>query len=445
MQAVYSTTCKRFESSRETQLVEAAALVKHTHDAWRTRNTRENKKAYDEAESAYHRLEANDPLEDYTTRAIPHLNRLYVAQATMESQKRDATERGRSIKEISRQWDETYRVLSRAFFVDLHPELVESHDRKTQTQSKGPSQACVDCGRRNHVIDRKEAKRVCLDCGLAVAHQVSEASFEHIQHTTPPRQFKYQRINHLREYLRQIMAAQQRPPPAEVERLVRDELWKRRAYIAQENVNPAVVRSVLHDCKQSRYFKYATSLAVRINPRFKAPSIEQEHTERVMYLFVCTEGPYEQIKQKVKCTRKNYMSYAYTCYQLCYLCGFHQYLPLFPPLKSTSLRQQQDEFWRAVCQALRWPFYPTVGNVVRAVNFAEAAAGDGDPAVGGPVIDFSGAAVSGDVEEEGERNEDGGDDDVDDKAGNEEVNDAEEQEEDEECKFEQSALGDEQR
>lgn len=385
MQVVYTATCKRLQSAREAGLLEAAAAVQQSHDNWKARNTRESKQAYEQAESKYRDLEANDPLEDYTTKAIPHLNRLYVAMAERDRAKREAAEAKQNSTDIDRHWDEVYRAFSREYFAELHPELVESHDRMNQQSSatKQPTQACVDCGRRNHVIDRKEAKRVCLECGLATPHQVTEASFEHTQHTTPPRQFKYQRINHLREYLRQIMAAQQRPPPAEVERLVRDELWKRRAYISQDNVNPGVVRSVLHDCKQSRYFKYATSLAVRINPQYKAPFIEQEHAERVMYLFVCTEGPYEQIKQIVKGTRKNYMSYSYTCYQLCYLCGYHQYLHLFPPLKSISLRQQQDEFWRFVCKALYWPFYPTVGNVARAVNFA----GQGESSPGLPLAE----------------------------------------------------------
>jgi hypothetical protein len=376
MQAVYTATCKRLQGAREVQLLEAATNAKRAHDIWKARNTRENKAGYEKAEAEYRRVEATDPLEEYTSRSIPHLNRLYIAMAERDASKRQilanvpASRADSASNAINKAWDSTYRELSREFFVDLHPELVASHDRMSQAPAK-TTLACVDCGRRNHVIDRKEAKRVCLECGLASAYQVTEASFEHAQHTTPPRQFKYQRINHLREFMRQIMAAQQRPPPAEVERLVRDELWKRRAFIAQDNINPAVVRAVLHDCKQSRYFKYATSLAVRINPNYKAPFIEQEHAERIMYLFVCTEEPYELVKQEVKGTRKNYMSYSYACYQLCFMCGYHQYLTLFPPLKSINLRQQQDEFWRRVCAKLRWPFYPSVGNVARAVNFAE--------------------------------------------------------------------------
>jgi hypothetical protein len=303
-------------------------------------------------------LEEQDPAIAYMTDACTFLNQHAHAEAKRDSLLRSAQtddERNQAMESFRAQ----ERAITRDFLEALHPDLVQSYlDAEGRSNSGGTTSqgSLCSCGERA-VAATPHATLQCHNCGGTRV----ETDHGWI--------CKYQRINHLREVLRQKMATQTRPPPPEVEMLVRVELYKRRSAIAMTAVTPGVVITVLRDNRQSRYFKYATAIAVRINPNYQPQTIAPADYERIVYMFVCAEGPFEQIKRRISHQRKNFMSYDYACHQICVLCGFTQYLPMFGLLKSVALQQQSDMFWREVCKLLRWPFNPTVGNARSARDF----------------------------------------------------------------------------
>lgn len=320
------------------------------------------KSLINEKERTLASMEDQDASIDYMERACVFLNRHAHAEANRDAGRRAATtadERAR----VDAEFQALDRAITHDFLEALHPDLLRQQPSGAGTAARD-ADVCVDCGARRFRIDTQQGTRNCVSCGLATPWTTNPAA--------EPQQAwvcKYQRINHLREVLRQKMATQMRPPPAEVEMLVRVELYKRRSSIAITAVTPNVVTMILRDNRQSRYFKYATAIAVRINPTYQPKTIAPADYERIVYMFVCAEGPFEQIKRRISQQRKNFMSYEYVCYQICVLCGFTQYLSMFGLLKSVALQQQSDMFWLEVCKQLHWPFNPTVGNACSARDF----------------------------------------------------------------------------
>jgi hypothetical protein len=302
----------------------------------------------------------NKPLVDYMSAAVPFLNEHHARKATFDERIRagDAA--------AAAEWEEEYARMTQRYVAALHPELTQRAAGGTETNARDVVQKrarCTNCNGAKFRLYAREGRRVCLACGNSeLAPDRMQPGYEARAQSGQTRQYKYMRLNHLRELLRALMATQQRPPPQEVEMLVRDAVARRARHLHIANVTPAVVRDILRTHKLSRYFKYSTAIAARINPAFRPPQIEPAHCERLLYLFALTEAPYERIKNKICDTRKNFMSYTYVVAQLCRLCGYNSYLSLFPRLKSDELQCQQDQFWEAVCRELNWAYYPTIGN-----------------------------------------------------------------------------------
>lgn len=323
-------------------------------------------------------------MEQYILRAIPFLNRLYSYEEQRDRERAAAQAAGDAKREahLSVQWSNTVQRLTAEFVRELHPELESAQSVRARQAPK--TVACQNCGATGK-IRREGDVNVCMaaDCGMRSGTAILSSSFADCQRTRTVRRFRYARINHLREFLRQRQALQKNAPNAAVTELVREGIRTRWPALPPQMLRPCHIHDVLKWQNLSRFYKYIYYLTRQLNPDYEPPYMDPRHCERLTYLFYKAEAAFNRTKDRVDANRENLISYRYVCKQLCRLLGaeFAPYLELFPDLKSVELQQKQDRFWKEICKELKWPYMPSTGNQRLAQDFRAPRADDGLVAV----------------------------------------------------------------
>lgn len=212
---------------------------------------------------------------------------------------------------------------------------------------------CDDCG--GELIEDNTSV-ACRECGVVASHGFSidpsaNMNFEQLC-AMPSRQDAYRRLNHGREYLRQIQGRSRAALPNDLFEQLHDEF--RKARIKQEDITPARVRAKLKKLRRSKYYEHCHSIAERMNPNYKPVQIDPAHEEKLCLMFVQLEEPFEKIKHLVKRDRKNFLSYPYVFFKLNELCGWDHYNRDCVLLKSVALLNRQDRFWALIMKQLGW-------------------------------------------------------------------------------------------
>jgi hypothetical protein len=333
------------------------------------------------------------PLDAYILRAIPFLNQLYVLEERRDRERSAARAAGDAAREaeISVHWSNAVHRLTAEFVHELHPESELAQAKRSRFAAKASAApaaaptACANCGAVGK-MRRQDDVNVCMapNCGALTGKSIMSSSFADSQRTRTVRRFRYARINHLREFLRQRQALQKNAPNPAVTQLVREGIKRRWQDVPTHKLRPYHIHDVLKNENLSKFYKYIQYLTRQLNPQYQPPFIDPLHTERLTYLFYKAEEAFNRTKHRVCRNRENLVSYRYVCKQLCRLLGpaFTEYIWMFPDLKSVDLQQKQDRFWREICKELKWPYMPTTGNQLSAQDFRLPSADDGLVAVG---------------------------------------------------------------
>lgn len=181
--------------------------------------------------------------------------------------------------------------------------------------------------------------------------------------TTQVGEATYLRVNHCKEYLRQIQGKSRVHIPSHVLDAVKHELKKRRR--APESASPRIVRLCLRAQKLQKYYEHVPTITQMLNNSYRPIDIPRERELQLIRMFCQTEAPFAKHKREVKPGRQNFFSYPYVCYKMCELLGWDEYLPAFNLLKSEELLILQDKWWKLVCDELGWEFIPTIGNIAQ--------------------------------------------------------------------------------
>ncbi len=237
------------------------------------------------------------------------------------------------------------------------PAVVQKKLRVKQAQIKEsyvPPPSECKCGGQFHEVDRDEY--VCDSCSNHVSRPADTLpSYNEMKEMAPPqRQYTYRRINHWREFLRQIQGKSRRTIPMTVLTDLQKEF--RKCNVPFETLIPKRVRTKLRKMGASKYYEDVEAITHYLNPAYKPIDIPSEREEKLCYMFTQIEGPYERIKKKVKKTRENFQSYSYVFYRFCELLGWTEYLHAPTLLKSPTLLIEQDKWWALICSALGWEY-----------------------------------------------------------------------------------------
>ena len=222
--------------------------------------------------------------------------------------------------------------------------------------TKQRSIVCEDCS--VVMLEGSSKNWYCPKCG-----QVQETLLE-VDTVAPQTKYPYynehtkasvyQRVNHFKEWLKQIQAKENTEIPESVIDGVQAELKKMR--ISPEDVTHSKVRAILKKINMARYYENIVYIIHRISG-VPPPTITFESEQELVRLFKQIEEPFQQYKDK---ERKNILRYSYILCKLCELLELDEILHCFKLLKNRDKLIRQDVLWKQICVHNRWQFIPSV-------------------------------------------------------------------------------------
>jgi hypothetical protein len=235
-------------------------------------------------------------------------------------------------------------------------------------QSRMAEYRCPQCA---SFLDRDTTgyRDICHNCNFSCA--VSTTTFEwddyDMSRSSKKVEYKYERLNHLREYLRHIQGQGRKEGLDAIARELQREFEL--MHVSFDTVTEEMVKKRLRamfkrtkDSRYERFYEQRFLLAAVINPDCGVLHIEPDHHTILCEFFERVEEAFNSIRHEFK-WRKNYMGYPYICYKCCQYMGWDQYINAFKLLKTDTLIRQQDLIWRRLCQVMRMRYIKTAGNL----------------------------------------------------------------------------------
>lgn len=214
---------------------------------------------------------------------------------------------------------------------------------------------CPECDVAR-VYDEYEAYAICPRCGNAVPFQrESHDSEDTMQYTI---QFEYDRANHLREYLNQIIKAEENVAsiPKCVIRGIKRQILKERI-TNRAMITPRRIKEWLkRDLKMSKYSEKVYSILFAVC-KVRPPKIPKALEEMFYEMFEQVQKPFAR---HVPVGRVHFFNYGYLVRKFSELLGQRHLLPVFPILKGTDRVHFQDDIWKKCCADLGWQFIPSI-------------------------------------------------------------------------------------
>ena len=217
-------------------------------------------------------------------------------------------------------------------------------EREGMLNSLSKEWICQACN-KELVYIRKDAERVCPDCGLS--HPYQEMTREdcirqgYVSHTT----YMYKRQNHFKTWLKRTQGKETTTIDKDVLDRVRLELKKQRVD-NMTTVNHTKVREILKKLRLNKHYNNCvqiTSMITGINP----PQMTNEQEMALLQMFDAIQEPFQEIIQSEP--RQNMLSYSFLIHKFLEIMSWDEYLPYFPLLRSVDKIQYQDWIWRKLC------------------------------------------------------------------------------------------------
>lgn len=203
---------------------------------------------------------------------------------------------------------------------------------------------CQVCN-KELVYIRKDAARICPDCGLS--HPYQEMTREdcirqgYVTHTT----YMYKRINHFKTWLKRTQGKETTTVDNDVVNSVRLELKKQRVDDVT-TVTHVKVREILKKLRLNKHYNNCvqiTSIITGVTP----PQMTSEQEMALLQMFDVIQEPFQEIIQSEP--RQNMLSYSFLIHKFLEIMSWDEYLPYFPLLRSFDKIQYQDWIWRKLC------------------------------------------------------------------------------------------------
>lgn len=210
---------------------------------------------------------------------------------------------------------------------------------------------CEVCN-KELVYIRKDAERVCPDCGLS--HPYQEMTREdcirqgYVSHTT----YMYKRQNHFKTWLKRTQGKETTTIDDDVVASVRLELKKQRVEDVS-TVSHTKVREILKKLRLNKHYNNCvqiTSIITGVTP----PQMTNEQELALLQMFDVIQQPFQEIIQSEP--RQNMLSYSFLIHKFLEIMSWDEYLPYFPLLRSVDKIQYQDWIWRKLCNKVGFEY-----------------------------------------------------------------------------------------
>lgn len=307
-----------------------------------------------EADDKLHQIRKDmqkDHLTSYLLEALPILNCMHAVNAKIAQCSRDGTD------DSDLRMEKTHII--EKYVRKFYPSMlkrVRKHDRAqdVRTANTGSSKCC-----NAPIIQTDESSLLCHKCGYVIAEAAiiqsnPRKNLSYSRQMSASKSYSYRRSNHLRELLRSILGRSMISLSDEDFTRVRDEVKKHT--IKRSRIDGYYVRKILKKLSLNSHYEQSISIARVLNPEVDIIKISPQYEERLILQFISLEEPFEKVRDKVDKTRRNFLSYSYVFFRLNQLNGRDDLNRGIKLLKSVTLVNRQDAFWKAICEELKWNY-----------------------------------------------------------------------------------------
>jgi hypothetical protein len=225
----------------------------------------------------------------------------------------------------------------------------------TSNESSSDLYICSRCD-EVRVCDEFEAFSVCMKCGHALPfHKETGEAAETLQYTM---QFEYDRVNHFRECLNQIIKAVENIPSIDrkvfrfIKRQIIKERITNRAMITRKRIKDWLKR----DKNMNKYSERVFSILYAVC-KIRPPKISKALEQKFYEMFHDIQKPFSK---HVPPGRTHFFNYSFILRKFCELLGQDQLVPVFDILKGVDRVHFQDEIWKRCCAEKGYKFIPSI-------------------------------------------------------------------------------------
>ncbi len=256
--------------------------------------------------------------------------------------------------------DET-EELFRRMGVIYRPVVSSSSPSSSTASTAATNESSSDlyiCSRCDEVrvCDEFEAFSVCMKCGHALPfHKETGEAAETLQYTM---QFEYDRVNHFRECLNQIIKAVENIPTIDrkvfrfIKRQIIKERITNRAMITRKRIKDWLKR----DKNMNKYSERVFSILYAVC-KIRPPKISKALEQKFYEMFHEIQKPFSK---HVPPGRTHFFNYSFILRKFCELLGQDQLVPVFDILKGVDRVHFQDEIWKRCCAEKGYKFIPSI-------------------------------------------------------------------------------------
>lgn len=236
--------------------------------------------------------------------------------------------------------------------------VVRSRKRKQGEEDTGVTDksvaqdwSCDNCNTELIYI-KKDAQRVCPQCGKCSFFQEMTRSDMISQGYTPATTYLYQRHNHFKTWLKRTQGKETTYIAPEITDLVRNELKKERI-TDMSTVDHIKIKSILKKLRKNKYYNHWVQITTIVTGKMP-PQMTQEQEDSLIQMFERVQEPFEK-KVRGK-RRQNMLSYSFLIHKFLQLMSWDEHLPYFPLLVSVDKIQVQDAIWQELCKEVGFEF-----------------------------------------------------------------------------------------
>jgi hypothetical protein len=214
---------------------------------------------------------------------------------------------------------------------------------------------CTHCDEQR-IFDEFEAFAVCPKCGDSVPYQRELYEVDEGMNYTI--QFEYERQTHLREYINQIVKAEENASsvPMDIIRGIKRQILKERI-TDRSVITPRRVNNWLkNELNKSKYAEKKWSILF-IVCKVRPPNIPATLVDKFFEMFAQVERAFAK---HVPPGRIHFFNYGYILRKFSELLDQRHLLTVFTVLKGTDRVHFQDDIWKKCCAELGWKFIPSI-------------------------------------------------------------------------------------
>lgn len=211
--------------------------------------------------------------------------------------------------------------------------------------------SCDNCN-TELIYVRKDAQRVCPECGKSSFFQEMTRGDMISQGYTPSAAYLYKRHNHFKTWLKRSQGKETTTISNDITDLVKNELKKERI-TDMSTVDHIKIKAILKKLRQNKYYNHCVQITTIVTGKLP-PQMTPEQEDSLIQMFERVQEPFEKIVMGK--SRQNMLSYSFLIHKFLELMSWDEYLPYFPLLVSADKIQVQDMIWQQLCSEVGFQF-----------------------------------------------------------------------------------------